>query len=229
MREYIAEIKKDGAFLARLRIEAGDRGQAVHKAQLYFWERYRGRLGFAHEALVVNDLYGEVNYTPDFNCGAKKNRLLPEDSIERLLCESAGELIRNTTQGKKHHAPTPLRRVKRRRDLGVTIAPNIRAMKNGRLYYRIILRSQVVHNGRRYRKRKDLDVPLTARTLSDAIVEIRHRRLLEEHNRACGRRVKVRALSVLERIAGVTATARNPRRYVRVAINYYRDRAAAYL
>ncbi len=78
-KSYIAELhrQKDNNrhFLARWHIEANSRGQAVHKAQLWYWETYRGSLGPVHKVLVVNDPYEEVRYGPHFHCGAKTNRL----------------------------------------------------------------------------------------------------------------------------------------------------------
>lgn len=205
MRGYIAELHRQGEnnghFLARFRIEAKHRGQAVHKAQLWYWAKYHGSLGPAHKVFVVNDPYGEVRYGPHFNCGAKMNRLLPTDVMTRVLAEANGELIQDDRLWRKHHPPGSVRRVKRRRDFGRFILPNVRQMANGRLYYRVTLMSQRTKNGRRYRKRKYRDIPLGASMLFEAIDEIRNRALPALHRSMARRMVRSRSLVILQKEA----------------------------
>jgi hypothetical protein len=194
MNTYIAELHRKSdtnesyGFVARIVIQATDRGRAVHRAQLWYWEKYRGQLGPAHETLVVDDPHGEVRYGPEFNCGAKKNRLLPDAVIAALLEEAHGELMRDARAWRPHHPPGSVRRVRRRRDFGKFVAPNIRQMRNGVLYYRVTRVPQKVRNGRRLRKRKYRDIRLTARTLREAANEIEQRMLLLEHISCSNRR-----------------------------------------
>lgn len=203
MRSYIAELHRQGEnnghFLARLHLEAENRGQAVHKAQLWYWDTHHGSLGPAHKVLVVNDPHEEVHYGPNFNCGVKANRLLSEEVIVRVLAEANGELVRDDRPWNKHHPPGSVRRVKRRRDFGRFILPNIRQMANGRLYYRVTLVSQRTKNGRRYRKRKYRDIPLCASVLFEAVDEIHDRALPAMHRSMVRRTFQSRSLAVLRR------------------------------
>lgn len=221
MNTYIAEIRHNGNFLERLRIEAPDRGTAVHKAQLHFWYTYRGRLGTADQTMVVNDSYDEVRYSNTFACNDKKNRLLPETVITRLLQEACGELIRDTRIGSPHNPRGSVRRVKRRRDFGKFIAPSVRQMKNGKLHYRINTQSQTVRDGRRYRKRKYRDIPLVALTLADAIKEIEMQKLLELNAKVQKRKLAWRKISVLEWLAGIIAPPSRMSPKLRTILEYY--------
>lgn len=207
MNTYIAELYKPHAkenqngchhsFVTRLRIEAPNRRSAVHRAQLWYWKKHRGAFGPAHSALLMNDPYHEVCYGPHFHCNAKMNRSLPEKVIERLLNEANGELMRDTRPWRPHHPPGAVRRVRRRRDFGRFIFPNIRQMKGGLLYYRVLRTAEQTKRGRRYRKRKYRDIRLAARAPFAALQEIEERGLLALHQKAAKRMVRSRSLEVL--------------------------------
>ncbi len=207
MNIYLAELHRpkngncSNGFIVRWHIEAENRGQAVHKAQLWYWAKYRGSLGPAHKVLVVSDPYGEVCYGPHFNCGIKTNLLLPADVIARLLIEAHGELVADDRPWRKHHPPGSVRRVKRRRDFGRFVIPHIRQMANGRLYYRVTLVSQRTKNDRRYRKRKYRDIPLTAQVPLEAVEEVRSRGLPAMHRSVSRRIVRSRSLAILRKKA----------------------------
>jgi len=203
MHEYHIEFFqiKDGkrVFRARFPINAPDRARAVHKAQLWYWARFRGRLGPAHEVLEVDDPCGEVRYGPHFDCSAKVNRMLPHSVITRVLAQANGELVLNTAPWKKHHAPSPFRRRKRRRDFGKFVLPNVRQMGNGVLYYRVLITPQKVVGNRRYRKRKYKDVRLVTRSLREAALEIEARGLHLLHQQKSKRVVRSRSLTLLRK------------------------------
>lgn len=200
MNIYLAEVRRNGKVSVRLRIEAPHRAKAVHNAQLWFWSTYRGEMGAAHKVLTVSDPYNEVRYDSSFSCHDKRNRHLPDDIIDRVIRESNGELLRDTREGRAHFPPGSVRRVRRRRDAGSFPIPNIRQMRGGLLYYRLIVQGQVSRNGRRYRKRKQRDVRLKSRTLADAIIEIERRGLVLEHEQRTKRLVKVRSIPRMARI-----------------------------
>ena len=211
MRDYIVELFRSSngkrLFVARRILGAPHRGKAVHQAQLWYWEKYHGALGPAHTVLEINDPYEEVRYGPIFNCGAKVNRLLPEQVIERVLKEANGELVRSTRPWRPHHAPSSVRRVKRRRDFGKFILPNLRQMKNGLLYYRITIATQKVTNGRRYRKRKYRDIRLSASSPNEAPREIEERGLHLINQKVAKRVMQSRSLAMLrERSHALIAT-----------------------
>ena len=202
MKSYIAELfrveKDNRVFVARIMLSAPSRGKAVHQVQLWYWDQYRGAVGPAHEVLRVNDPHAEVRYGPDFNCGAKTNRLLPEPVIVQLLKEAKGELARDTRLWRPHHPPGSVRRVKRRRDFGRFILPNIRQMRNGVLYYRVTLVPQKTVRGRRCRKRRCRDIRLWTRSLSESVQEIKSRELYLLHLGRAGRVERRRSLAFLE-------------------------------
>ena len=204
MNDYTVELRDiRGSIIAQFSISGQNRGKAVHKAQLWYWEKYKGLLGPVHTLITVSDPAREVIYDEAFNCLDKKNRLLPPDVIQRVIAESNGELEQDLTEGTPHHAPGSVRRVKRRRDFGAFIAPNIRQMKNGGLYYRVVLSPQVSRRGTVLKKRKHKDIRLDARTLPEAIKEIRTRRLKAEHEKNTKRLVKARSLKFIEHVVGL--------------------------
>ena len=189
---------------ARIKVSAKNRREAVHKCELWFWYEYKGKLGPVHKAMVVLDPYGEVHYDDsNFFCTDRMNKLLPHNVIDRLILESNGKLTRDTREGRPHSPQNSVRRVKRRRDFGVFVAPGIRRMKNAVLYYRVATVPQRSRNGRRLRKRKYHDIRLVARTLAEALVEIKARGLEVQHEHACLRRMKVRSLLFTAHVAGL--------------------------
>lgn len=175
-------------------LEAENRERAVYKTEQWFWGKYDGRLGSASNVMTISDPYGEVSYDETFKCSQRKNRLLPESVIEKLVAASRGELVRNERLGASPGPITSVRRLKRRRDFGKFPIPLVRQMKNGRLYYRVIVRPQITRNGRRIRKRKYHDVPLHSTSLQSAVTEVKKRRLLQEHLKRTRYRSKKRSL-----------------------------------
>jgi len=209
----------------QLRIVAENRRRAVYKAEQWFWRKYKGSQGPAHRAMTVSDPCSEVHYHSRFSCCDRMNKLLPPEVIDRLLAESKGELTRETRMDKPHGQHTAVRRVKRRRDFGVFVAPALRRMRNGVLYYRVITSPQRSRNGRRFRKRKYRDIRLTARTLGDAVAEIDDRRLTHEDENKIGRRMKVRELAFVAHVAGLrTLSPRARAKYARVLPKYEEPR-----
>jgi hypothetical protein len=202
MRIYKAEIRKEGVLVARFCIEAPSRREAVYKASQLFWANYGNYFGQAFRCLVVDDPYFEVHYSEDFNINDRLNKYLPTEVIRRVLLEAGGELRLRDPDGSKYSPHSHFRRFKRRRDFGVFVAPLIKRMKNGRLYYRVITRSQITRNGRKIRKRKYKDVPLESRSLDAARQEITERRLFELNQAQSGRQMKIRDLAVLDALLG---------------------------
>ena len=224
MNTYIAELRKRGdSFIARFIIHAANRATAVHKTQLWYWATYKGSLGRAHEVLTVSDPANEVVYDETFNCADKRNRLLPKNIIERVIAESEGELMRDERNGAPHHPTGSVRRVKRRRDFGRFIAPNIRQMKGGLLYYRVVTSPQVSKKGKIIRKRKHANIRLAARTLPEAIEEIRARQLKLEHEKKTRRLFKVRSLKLTAYLIGVHELNDNDKKFFAPVLSRYQS------
>ncbi len=223
LRTYHVKARKPQKICVDFDIKARDRREAVTKALNWFWYEYLGAMGSAHEVLTVDDPYMEVRYGPKFICNDRKNKLLPPDVIERILKESNGELERDLRAGRPHFPPGSVKRIKRRRDFGRFIAPCLKRMNNGVLYYRIGTRSQISRGGRRIRKPKYRDIRLQARNLPDAIEEIRQRKLNQLTEKR--RNMKVRELDALAHIAGVIELSNYQRKkYKRVLFRYEQSR-----
>ncbi len=221
MNTYHVEIRNGQIFLERFTIDAPYRGKAVHRAQLYFWYKYLGRMGAVNQRMVVNDPKGEVKYSDSFSCRDKMNRLLPSDVIVRLINESRGELERDLRAGRPHFPAGSVRRKRRRRDFGKFIAPNIRQMKSGKLYYRVITQTQRSRSGRIYRKRKIRDIPLASRSLQEAVIEIERRGLSELNVTPKKRRIFFRDMTLLKWVCGLCNKPTNiPRGFKKVLEHY---------
>lgn len=222
MNTYIAELRNaQGGFVSRMLIEAPHRAKAVHQAQLWYWTQYKGSLRPVHKVMTVSDPEREVRYSESFNCADKTNRLLPESVLTRVIAESNGELTCETGGGTRNHAPGSVRRVKRRRDFGKFIAPNIRRMKRGILYYRIVRVPQKSSRGKIVQKRRYIDVRLAARTLPDAITEIQSRRLKHEHDMKSARIVKARSLKLTSHVIGLQELSHDDRIYFAHELSRY--------
>lgn len=230
MRQYEVIVTRRGQALPLLSIIAAEnRRKAVYKAEQWFWRKYKGTQGPVHRAMTVSDPYSEAHYDPDFYCGDRMNKLLPKEDIDRLIAEAKGELVSETREGKPHGQHNAVRRVKRRRDFGVFVAPGLRRMRNGVLYYRIITAPQRSRKGRRFRKRKYRDIRLAAHTLAEAVTEIRERRLHLENEKKIARRMKVRDLSFVAHVAGIiTLSPQSRAKFSRVLPKYEEPRDSAY-
>ncbi len=202
LRGYQATVIKDGKPIC-LSVQAENRRRAVRKALNWFWYEYRGSLGPVHKVMTVTDPYHEVRYGPEFVCNDRINKLLPLDVCLRLFVESKGKLVIDRREGKRYHQPNSLRRVKRRRDFGRFIAPGIKRMKNGVLYYRITTVSQRSYGGRLYRKRKYRDIRLEATTFESALGEIQMKKLHFLHAKKSARQMVVRQFKVLAHVLGL--------------------------
>lgn len=173
---------------------APDRGTAVYKASQIFWDKYK-KLGTIKSVMVVSDPYEEVKFTETFDCRDRSSKLLPKGVAEKIAKDSGGEIILDTDPNSAYS----LKRAKRRRkDLGEFVAPNVKLMY-GKLYYRVITRSQKTVNGSIKQKRKYEDVLLNAKDLDTALDEIRERGLHVKSNRKAAFKTAKRSLVVLKK------------------------------
>lgn len=203
LRGYQAIVMRDGKVIDSIEISAQNRRKAVYTALLWFWYKYHGSVGPACKAMTVTDPYREVRYGPRFICNDRINKLLSSDVCRRVIKESNGELKLDRRQWRPHHGPNSVKRVKRRRDFGKFIAPCIKRMKSGTMYYRITLVSQKTKNGRRIRKRKYRDIRLKAQTLISALDEIKARELFVMNQLTVQRKMNVRDLTFVAHIIGL--------------------------
>jgi hypothetical protein len=226
-RRYEAQVR-DGEFTATKEFFASNRRKAVKLAVWWFWYEYKGTRGCARDSLIVTDPYSEVRYDSRFSCADRMNRFLPPDVIDRLIKESNGELIRNERKSQRGVAIGELRRVKRRRDFGRFVAPGIRQMRNGVMYYRITTLPEKKEGGKLMRRRKYRDIRLRARTIVAAVDEVKSRNLVDQNNSA--RRMKVRDLFFVLHVSGALVASEltdgQKRKYEHVLKKYRKETVA---
>ncbi|MDO8620149.1 MAG: hypothetical protein Q7R64_02270 [bacterium] len=201
-------VQTAGQYIAKKVVEAKSRAGAVTKIKRWIYGNFDGALGKLHVILTVADPSTEVRYSPAFKCGVVGNRFLDEVTIERVLAEANGELVRDTREGDEHHPPCSVIRAKRRRCFPKKILPCIVHKKNltGRGWhfaYRLIQAPQVTENGVVVSRRKVKLVPLAARTLEQAVREVEARGLHRRNKESAKRFVKVRSLKFLKHITGM--------------------------
>lgn len=177
--KYLLEARLDTnrQFIAKKSIYGNSRKKAVHKAVQWYWKEFKGLIGPAHKVMEVNDPYGEVVYDDDFACNDLGNKYLGEATIERVIEESDGDLIRDEREGTEHHPPNSVRRIKRRRKQNVVIAPRLLQSPGGTIYYRMTEASQKSKDGKVVCRRKMRNVKLASKTLDKALLEVERRGL----------------------------------------------------
>ena len=205
-RIYKATVTVSGEapFTAEHVLQAANRKTAVKQALLWFWAEYQGKHGQASDVLTVGDPYTEVVVTATFNCNDKVNNYLDEATLARVIAESDGTLERETTLGTRYHPRRSLKCKRRRRERRETAAPNIHLSDSGKYYYRIVAVPQKSRRKVMLEHRKIRDIKLEAKTLTEAIEEIRRRGLKNLHEMNTGRKnVKARSLKLVAHVAGV--------------------------
>ncbi|MBT4665007.1 MAG: hypothetical protein HOB63_00660, partial [Opitutae bacterium] len=120
-----ARLGPDRQFVAKKSIYANCRKRAVQKAVQWFWKEFKGALGSVHKTMTVDDPHGEVVYNEDFACNDLGNKYLSEETIDRVIEESDGELFRDLSEGSENHPPNSVKRAKRRRKQSNVIAPRM--------------------------------------------------------------------------------------------------------
>lgn len=201
----LTQVFREDCFVAERVIAAANRRVAVRKALQWFSTRFNGSVGPAWKVLTLDDPGNEVAYDEDFSCSDLRNKLLPEDVIQRLLAASNGELVRDTRSAWLGHPLCAVRRTKRRvKFKAKAIAPCIYQNACGTIFYRITQQPQISRSGVVLNKRKTRLVRLEARTLPAAIKEIRDRGLPALHQSR--RIIKKRSLAVWQQLPLPRAT-----------------------
>ncbi|MBI2475852.1 MAG: hypothetical protein HYV67_01240 [Candidatus Taylorbacteria bacterium] len=210
-RIYPSKVTANGSAIALYGIEAPNRRTAVRKALQWFWDKYEGKYGPASDVFTIGDPYKEVVFKEPFNCNDKGNNYLDEATKARVIEQSKGILERDSKTGSRHHPPRSLRRKKRRREYRVTIAPNIQESNTGTLYYRIVVTPQQSKNGVITTKRKVLDIKLEAKTLAQALEEIKTKNLRGLNK--VSRRMKKRSLKLVAHLSGLQTLTQSDRSF----------------
>jgi hypothetical protein len=177
-----ARLGPDRQFVAKKSIYANCRKRAVQKAVQWFWKEFKGALGSVHKTMIVDDPHGEVVYNEDFACNDLGNKYLSEETIDRVIEESDGELFRDLTEGSENHPPNSVKRAKRRRKQSNVIAPRMTQSPAGTIYYRTTMVPQYSKDGKIIQRRKVKNVKLASKTLEKALREV-SRRGLDRHEK----------------------------------------------
>ena len=133
---------------------AVNREKAVFKACQWYWKDYKGSWGQINNIMTMSDPLGEVYYSDEFSCSDRGNRYLNEETIEKLIDSSNGELEREESEGGKHHPSNSVKRVKRRRKYNVRVGKNLyQSPSTKTLYY---ITTELSRNGKRVRRNNKL-------------------------------------------------------------------------
>ncbi|MDO8482251.1 MAG: hypothetical protein Q7S86_00330 [bacterium] len=226
-RNYPVTVTVGNEVINQFSFEEVDRKSAVRETLLWFWEKYKGKHGPASEVLTVGDPYTEVVVTETFNCNDKVNNYLDEATLMRVIAESAGTLERETKAGTRHHPKRSLKRVRRRRERRETAAPNIHVSDSGKYYYRIVVVPQKSSGGNLIEARKVKDIKLEAKSLTEAIEEIRRRGLKKLHEMNTARKhIKVRSLKLVAHVSGITPLSANDLKFFAPVLKNHNERSS---
>jgi hypothetical protein len=177
-----ARLGPDRQFVAKKSIYANCRKRAVQKAVQWFWKEFKGALGSVHKTMTVDDPHGEVVYNEGFACNDLGHKYLTEETVDRVIEESDGELFRDLTEGSENHPPNSVKRAKRRRKQSNVIAPRMTQSPAGTIYYRTTMVPQYSKDGKIIQRRKVKNVKLASKTLNKALREV-SRRGLDRHEK----------------------------------------------
>ena len=167
-----ARLGADRMFIARKAIYGNNRRKAVQKAVQWFWKDFKGALGPVHKVMTINDPFDEVSYDAGFACNDLANKYLENETIERVIAQSQGDLARDDSEGSENHPPNSLKRIRRRRKEDVEIAPRLFQTSGGSIYYKIT--EPPMGKGMRS---KSKSVRLSSKSLEKALREVSRRGL----------------------------------------------------
>jgi len=167
-----ARLGPDRTFIAKKSIYGNSRKKAVQKAVQWFWKDFKGVLGPAHKVMTVDDPHEEVSYDEDFACNDLGHKYLDESTLERLLAEADGELVRDDSVGSENHPPNSVKRIKRRRKQNIQLTSRLTQSPGGTIYYRMT----AMPSGKNSRP-KTKSVKLASKSLDKALKEVVRRGL----------------------------------------------------
>ena len=214
-------VFREDSFIVERPIMAENRASAVGKAIRYFWQKFV-RSGLSPcTCLTVDDPYNEVVYERNgFHCQRLRNRYLTDDVINRLVTESHGFLMRDDVNAMHGHPLFSVR--KRKRNIGPwhkAIAPNIYKTKAGTLFYSVVTQPQRTVRGIVVQKAKVKLIRLSAKTLADAIEEIKKRQLRKRHLSA--KFIKRRSLKLAAYLGGTASLSEDDKQFFAPIIDRY--------
>ena len=133
---------------------AVSREKAVYSACQWYWKEYKGEWGQINNIMTMNDPRMEVHYSESFSCSDRGNRYLDEETIQRVLRESNGQLEKESSEGGRHHPANSVKRIKRRRKYNKRVGKNLyQSPSTGTLYF---VTTELSKNGKRVRRNNKL-------------------------------------------------------------------------
>ena len=171
--KYLLEARLDPSrcFIANVAMYGNSRRKGVEKAVEWFQKEFKGVLGSAHKVMTVDDPFNEVSYDEDFACNDLGNKYLDDDTIQRVIFESDGDLCEEDPESESNHNNS-LRRIKRRKKENIQLTSRLSQTPTGTIYYKMT--EPVSRNGKRT---KTTSVKLSSKSLDKALREVARRGL----------------------------------------------------
>ena len=166
-----ARLGPDRCFIANVAMYGNNRRKGVEKALDWFNKEFKGVLGPAFKIMTVDDPFEEVAYDDDFACNDLANKYLNQQTIERVISESDGDLTPENPKS-ENNQQNSLRRIKRRKKVITQLTSRLSQTPSGTIYYRMT--SPVSSNGKRM---KTTSVKLSSKSLDKALREVARRGL----------------------------------------------------
>ena len=100
--------------------------------------------------MTVNDPYDEVVYDEDFACNDLRNKYLDDPTLERLIEDADGDLVKDDSVGSEKHPPNSVKRTKRRRKQNIQLTSRLSQTPGGTIYYKM---TEISSTGQSTRKK----------------------------------------------------------------------------
>lgn len=167
-----ARLSADRCFIAHVPIYANNRRKAVQKSVEWFNKELRAVLINADKVMTVEDPFKEVSYDEGFTCSDPRNKFLDDDTIERILSEAGGDLVRESPDSlnTQHNC---FRRVKRRKKENIQLTKRLTQTPGGTIYYKM---SEPIE-GKVSTRMKTTSIKLSSKSLEKALREVTRRGL----------------------------------------------------
>ena len=168
-----ARLGPNRTFIATKSVYGNNRRKAVKQAVEWFWKDFKGVLGSAHKVMTVNDPYDEVIYDEDFACNDLRNKYLDDPTLERLIEDADGDLLKDDSVGSEKHPPNSVKRTKRRRKQNIQLTSRLSQTPGGTIYYKM---TEISSTGQSTRKKFKM-IKLSSKSLEKAQREVERRGL----------------------------------------------------
>ena len=87
--------------------------------------------------MTVSDPYEEVVYNDSFACNELGNKYLDQETIDRIVDQSEGDLVKDDSEGSERHPPNSVKRTKRRRRQNIQLTSSLLQSPGGTIYFKM--------------------------------------------------------------------------------------------